>query len=401
MNNINFNKIISLLFLFILLLSALTRNFYFIVPFHFFLCLFCCLVVALKIKILSKFGLNIFFGNLIIFLFVIVARGFEGIGNDIFKVVYFLIILPFFIGVSLKFLLDALGKKKLVDISLKFFLILNLLGLAVYFYLSLTNDYSDLIKFYSSDVSDSRKVLLNSIESFVFVDQWGYRYSGYYLDPNRWSFCLLFMYVFTDAAEDKINLIKINKIIILLSLLLTFSKAGLLSFLIYFSLRSFLGNEKSKFLWLLIIVSVGLMVSFVFADFNNLIERGLYALDSDNSKSRLNVWPEYFSVITKHWINFLFGSYVNADLTDSMPINPHNILLFIGYQLGAVGLLWFCVVYFFVLGKIFSFHSKNKAIFAAGLISLGIMNFSEDYLLLPIFWFVLFYFYLYPPLVSE
>ncbi|MDF9777871.1 O-antigen ligase family protein [Pseudomonas baetica] len=369
----------------LLLLSIFIKNISILVPFHILFSAFFLISVTLKPKQIKLKPVIILLFFTLLMLIAFTARNFGGIGDEIHILIYFLLMLPFFIFTTT---CNLSRTKEFGKIAMIFFIVMNSLGILAFLFTVATRDHAELVILFNGEASESRKILINSLDSFVFADTWGYRYSGFYLDPNRWSFCLVFMYMFTDTcrAESK-KLQFICKGLILASLLLTFSKGGYVGLLAYLTIRAILERKTASIVYFAIIITAIASFIFIFSDTDQILERAIYGFDSGNGKSRINTWPAYFYEITKDPINLLFGVFTDADLTKTMPINPHNLPLFITYQFGSVFFLCFIAVLYGLYRKANRLKHRNRAFLISGFLSLILMSLTEDEVLLPIFWF--------------
>lgn len=232
-----------------------------------------------------------------------------------------------------------------------------------------------------------RMNVINSFSAFTFPDRTFLpRFTGYYVDPNRWVLALLFFMGLSDLlrGSNAIGKTEYRLIFILLcfSLLITFSRSGLLAFLVYFLFRSKVINFKYILFGVFGCVLASLLPSVFY---ESVYERLTQGLSSDNERSRLFVWGMYLSYMLDESTRVLWGA--GLELTNNLHgyLNPHNTFLDMWYKFGLVFYIVLIPFLFYV-----SINRKNIAF----LLSLVVIISFDDYTLLPLFWFVFIYYFL-------
>lgn len=383
------------IFFLILFCGVYVKNLEIIFPSTIYLFLMSTVIFFVVWQDVKKISILIAISVSILFLSLIVINAIRG--NDTVDGIYFVIYYSHIIFAISCVLYYTLSKNKGVfEYHFVLFCILtNIIGISMFVVVMLNFEYSQIIDYWRFEVI-SRADTLNDIRSFVFGDPNFPRYNGFYLDPNRWSFCLIVQLVIIDhiyeTKRTNFNTTKnIAIFIILISLLISNSRAGIIALMLYY----WLSRGKLKFLitttmFMFIIIIYGVIDGNFFESFYQKITYGINVSSgyvNNEDTGRLSIWYNYLSIIFSSTHTLLFGVSLTLDPSNIMLITPHNIILYTLYQGGLVLLS----LLFLFSCKIYQYARAGSKYLSAGFISLSLMTLTEDYLALPIFWFFVFY----------
>lgn len=252
------------------------------------------------------------------------------------------------------------------------------IGILSYLYALYTASYLNIHK----DVQ-ARSDLVNSIFSFVFFDGSRVRYNGFALDPNFFAFYVNILLGIVLIYVKK-NLIKLPKIFIylsVLSVLLTLSRAGILSMILLYFGWKWSGRNLS--LKIVIVVFIPILL-VIMAYVTSLMGRSILNF-SDFSGSRLWVWSIHFENILRN-TNYFFGQGLSFDVVrfideELIRKSTHNTLLYLIYCYGFIFIFIFLYLWVSRLIKILlnspsnekSLHIGLHFVFIIGLFSLDLI----------------------------
>lgn len=314
---------------------------------------------------------------LLILLFLLVSlSALANLNGNIAALFYFI-----FIVFIAWFISEVFCTRRRAVQLLRLFMFLNFIAITIHFFNLLRMEEV------SYEWLGGRGGVINSLSVFTFPDRTFLpRFTGYYVDPNRWVLALLFFMGVSDLlrGSDAIGKTEYRMILILLcfSVLITLSRSGLLAFLVYFLFRCKVINLQYILLCVFGCVLASLLPSVFY---ESVFERLTQGLSSDNERSRLFVWGVYFSYMLDESTRVLWGA--GLELTNNLHgyLNPHNTFLDMWFKFGLVFLIVMIPFLFYM-----SRNRKNIAFF----LSLVVIISFDDYTLLPLFWFALIYYFL-------
>lgn len=253
---------------------------------------------------------------------------------------------------------------------------------------------------------------LNSIKNIVHADQ-GFipRFAGFHISPNFWAgFSLFAFYILKTTrliAQDYTNLYKYALTLVLISLVITFSRGTFIAILIgiafyrWKSIKTKILHLKVKRLFWIIFIFLGIIAFlYFFIDFERflVVLRNKINFENFMKNPRFRIW-EYHIAYTK---NHLFlGEGVSRSMEVFVPtINPpreaasHNTYINIINYFGLIGFLLFA---FFIIIVAFELRRKytitSLKIYRFGnsmLIGLLIYIFFEHAFIKIFFWGILY-----------
>ncbi|PNW18758.1 hypothetical protein C1642_02710 [Acinetobacter sp. AKBS16] len=179
--------------------------------------------------------------------------------------------------------------------------------------------------------------VVNSSHTGSFYD---YKWSLLYFDSNFVSFIILFFLMFAVFLKEK-NIFNIGKIrfsLLIILLILTFSRASIVSFIVtYLFVKS--GNKYKTPIFILFLIGYFYIASELIGKYTS----GVSYVDVDgsfNSKFYLiSVAIDNYNSIPV--INKLFGIGLNNFLYYSDGIFAHNIFITLLYEFGVLGTIMF------------------------------------------------------------
>ena len=207
-----------------------------------------------------------------------------------------------------------------------------------------------------SSVLGVASLLIDSpLRSIIYIDSVGYkRLQLYSFHTNFLALLCLFnvaFYVYKMVNSKG----KIWESVICIAIstvlgILTLSKAFLLLFAaiaVYFVVFLIVKYKKHSWKFVVPIVVVAVALVAVFHEFiGNIIQRFLaYDTGSIISKlttGRTRIWSQYVESARSSVLKMLFG--VGLFTKDLIAIGPHNVLLFLLYRIGVVGIILMCVL---------------------------------------------------------
>lgn len=227
-----------------------------------------------------------------------------------------------------------------------------------------------------------------------------YRYSGVFTNPNALSMWVLFSAVAYEFTRFKYNIKRSFWVyIVFLSLLFfSFSRAGILSFLIFYSVLFFLLSNKKRQPVVFIYTAVSvLLIGLLYIVF----DVSFSSLPSDEARlsfslnSRDFVWGQLLSSIANNpFLGVGFGVSNESILQHAgFNFSAHNLHLQMLSEVGIVGYILFLIIYFY---PVFSAYlrneiSKSDFVLIAFLIAFFIHQFFENTLfrggILHLIWF--------------
>ncbi|WP_273844450.1 hypothetical protein [Providencia rettgeri] len=389
---ISFNLII---FIF-LILGVFVKNFEVLIPFQYYLTLIALPLFFLKIKKISLKKSMILL--CLIFLSIILIMKNEIFISGDYKENINFIIYYFSLIFSIYIITNHLISNEYISLKLltRTFIILNIVGLLGYIITLFSYNYDDIIQYWKYNVI-SRADIVNDFRSFIYGDSLLPRYNGFYIDPNRWAFCLLVQMIFIDHLYRNtatLNLVskKILFILIFISLLFTNSRAGIIAALVYYILTRSKGKVLLSLLFLLISVISYLgynpeLYDIIYDKITYGISFSSTGNNLGDSRVRIDIWYNYLLHVFSDIYTFIMGVNMTLDPSTSMGITPHNLYLYVLYQ-GGIILFTVCII---ILLDTYIKSSKLSNYIKYGTISIIIMTFTEDYIALPIFWFYIFF----------
>ncbi|MCZ9036181.1 hypothetical protein [Escherichia albertii] len=389
------SKFLSVFLCVCLVLGGFVRNIEIMFQFQYYLFFISVVGFIYSAKRLNLKTLVLVTGGGVLFVFFVLKNVVEhgDYINDVTFGFYYIIMLFSVYG-----MMHILLIKHYIDFRLliKLFITLNLIGLFGYAITFLLYDYSEVVVYWKYNVLH-RSDILNDIRSFVYADEMYPRYNGFYIDPNRWSFCLLIQLIMSDYFffDAKVITKRIKNIlwgVVLLSMILTNSRAGIVSLIVYYVLT----RRNIKTLGVMIFFALSVLFYLLYNP--ELMKLVAYKLtygvsftpsinDISESRARINIWYNYLQYIFSDWVTILFGVNMILDPSGTMGITPHNLYIYSMYQGGL--LLLFIVICFFT---ILYYKSSNLSKYLKyGTLAMIMMTFTEDYATLPIFWLYSFF----------
>lgn len=389
------SRFLSVLLCVFLVLGIFVRNIEVIVQFQYYLFFISAVFFIYSFRRFYLKVLTLVGGVFFLFICYVLKNIFESNGYSdslIFGFYYIIMIFSIYIIMHILIINQYMDFRLLV----RLFIMLNLIGLLSYLLVFLIYNYSEVVTYWRYNVI-SRADILNDIRSFVYGDEMYPRYNGFYIDPNRWAFCILIQLIISDYLFFNTRTItrKIKNIlfvILILSMILTSSRAGIASFILYYILT----RSKAKALGIVIILSFSICCYLLYNP--ELAELIYYKItygvnltpsisNIAESRARIDIWYNYVQYIFSDWFTLLVGVNMILDPSDIMNITPHNLYIYSLYQGGLV--LLSIVICF--LAVLYYKSSKLSKYLKYGTLAMIIMTFTEDYAALPIFWFYAFF----------
>ncbi|MDM5314855.1 O-antigen ligase family protein [Fictibacillus sp. b24] len=208
----------------------------------------------------------------------------------------------------------------------------------------------------------------------VFMDREYPRLIGLVADPNYFVFYnTLFFAYFLCNLNTKRN--QIGLLLCVLTSLLTFSRGGLVAYVVIFLLYVVILNNPIKQAKLLFGAFLSLAATFYIAvtffrlDIYSVIQSRVHDVSSDGGSGRFELWSRAWHYFTESpWFgvgasNFL--PYNQYQFGDSLQV--HNTFLEVLSESGAIGIFCFLLFLFFTVVQLFqhSVHKKKPYLFLA------------------------------------
>lgn len=289
-----------------------------------------------------------------------------------------------YIFISWVFFSDLTRNEVFSKIILKFTNLILVISIFGYF-LALM-DFSTTYSMWLS--STSRADLENSLASFAYLgkDMIFPRYSGYFLDPNRWG-AFLFLYIFYISLFYKKKSIWLFFFPFVL-LILTQSRGAILGFFIFIISLVYLSQIHSKWVSLSLkyLVFPLIAILFIVILYYSFPERFDLTSDLTSDRGRAAVWIYYISYLINNdfWV---FGNGLEFITDKYYILGTHNTFLYVFFSFGLVGLTVFLMFFLFALFSSISFVRGNigKVLFS-GVLGFSVILATEDYFFTPHLW---------------
>ena len=256
------------------------------------------------------------------------------------------------------------------NIYLKLYISIMVVSIFIYFYIVFFVDLDLYIKNIKS--LDNPKEKINTIYSFVFPEYGGMflRFNGYNLDPNFWgsyallSFWMLILFkTFTNHTFSK-QLYKVALLLSIVSIIITFSRSTLLTFILSLGIFSILSMNKN-YIYLLLFGTSCVLVSFAALYINVPVFNELINLKSGDlgvENPRFEKWQFYLNIILNDGLFRFFFGYGLTDLfTWHYGTTMHNTYL---QAFVSIGFLAMLLIFFWVLFSVIIILSNYSTRFS-------------------------------------
>jgi len=254
---------------------------------------------------------------------------------------------------------------------------LNLSGLLLFFY-SLTVFGLPKIKYILEKSNGGRgELYMNKFFSVVHYSPTFPRYQGFYIEPNHWSLALIFMIFIVDLL-NKFSIKKEKKYwfviyLLLFSLVLTGSRSGIFSFIIFkfiYSFNSIIFKSKLYIKWInvliliLAILGLGVSLNYIFPETFGFIIQRIKSINSAGaaSSNRLIIWYNYLIKYINNFSKYFFGigNIVSIEKLNIYFYNTHNSYLDLLYFNGIIGLMLIIGFQIIIVTKLIIKYLKTK-----------------------------------------
>lgn len=301
---------------------------------------------------------------------------------------YFLFLLPFSIDlfehfITMVYLLNIIMVTKIVfgnfeflkenkeKINLALFIIFGL-GVVLFFYTIFFVGFEHILNLRES--VEERRDLANTLVSLVWYEGLIIRYNGFYVDPNFWSFHLVFalMLLYSINDKNKSKMAKYTISITLFSIFLAFSRGSFVALIlicvIYFLILLFFNRISSKvivnifkIIFTIILLSISL---YLFATNTDIISSDFlfsrFSSDQIEGNSRTYKWVIYIDNLLNYDFGLLFGLGLSRVVNYFTDFSSHNVYIFMLYNFGLLGLSCFIIMILIILKRLLRKMNLNK-----------------------------------------
>jgi len=254
-------------------------------------------------------------------------------------------------------------------------------------------------------------VMAWTTETVVGATEYQGRASGAFLNANG-AACVLVCSVIMVVTAVRLQKSIFSKIfiygcifILLMGVLVTKSRMGLLAFAVTFTCMAFVGRNK-KIAWFIIIAAVIVASSFagIKEGFQRRISRAYDPATGQfggNVVSRIQLWSRYFETASYDPEIFLFGQGLRQGVVRNDDMGPHSVYVALVTVYGAGGVIWALISLFIFFKKVFSFRRYSApfcsavasgcafALIAWGVCGLSAGTLSSQYPRYLLFYFVI------------